>query len=111
MAVKRMDDTGGLEVATLPTAECPAPSGRPGELKFGVCDGFYPALRRRVDGYFRSTGRRPRDCPQMYLKTALLVGWFVASYVLLVFAAWAWWQAVPLAVSVGLSMAAIGFNV
>lgn len=47
----------------------------------------------------------------MYLKTALTIAWFAASYVALVFLADAWWQAVPLAVSLGLSMAAIGFNI
>ena len=47
----------------------------------------------------------------MYVKTALILGWFAASYVLLVFCATAWWQAVPLAVSLALSMAAIGFNI
>jgi linoleoyl-CoA desaturase len=83
----------------------------PGELKFGARDRFYPELRRRVDQYYRSPGRRQRDCPQLYLKTALLLGWFVASYVLLVFLAGAWWQALSLAISLGLSMAAIGFNV
>ena len=47
----------------------------------------------------------------MYLKTALTLAWFAASYVALTFLAGAWWQAVPLAVSLGLSMAAIGFNI
>jgi hypothetical protein len=57
----------------------------PGQLKFGVSDRFYAAVRRRVDHYFLGTGRKPRDCPQMYLKTALIFGWFAASYGLLVF--------------------------
>jgi linoleoyl-CoA desaturase len=54
-------------------------------------------LRRRVDEYFRATGRRQRDCWQMYVKTAILVAAFAGSYVLLVFAARTWWQALPLA--------------
>jgi linoleoyl-CoA desaturase len=47
----------------------------------------------------------------MYLKVAILVAWFVSSYVLLVFVADAWWQAIPLAIALGLAMAGIGFNV
>ena len=47
----------------------------------------------------------------MYLKTAIVLGWFAASYVLLVFMATTWWLAVPLAISLALSMAAIGFNI
>jgi linoleoyl-CoA desaturase len=83
----------------------------PGELKFGASDGFQRELQRRVDRYFQSTGRRRRDCPRMYLKTAIVLGWLLASYVLLVFVVGTWWLALPLAISLGLSMAALGFNV
>ena len=64
-----------------------------------------------MEQYFRSTGRRRRDHPQMYLKTALLVAWLAASYALLVFLVPTWWLAVPCAISLGLAMAAVGFNV
>jgi linoleoyl-CoA desaturase len=83
----------------------------PGGLKFAAGDEFYHELRRRVERYFRSTGRPRRDRPKMYLKTALLVGWLAASYILLVFLVPTWWLAVPCAVSLGLAMAAVGFNV
>lgn len=89
----------------------PQPGAAPGELKFGAGDGFQGVLRRRVDRFFRSTGRRPRDCPAMYVKTAVVLAWFVASYALLVFLPGTWWLALPLAVSLGLSMAAVGFNI
>lgn len=82
-----------------------------GALKFASGDRFLPELRRRVDQYFTSSGRRPRDCPSMYLKTALILGWLGASYVALVFLAANWWTALPLAIVLGLSMAAVGFNV
>jgi linoleoyl-CoA desaturase len=83
----------------------------PGELKFGSEDSFYRELRNRVDDYFKRTGKNRRDCPRMYLKTAVVLAWFAASYVLLVFIATTWWMTVPLAISLALSMAAIGFNV
>jgi len=83
----------------------------PGELKFGASGQFQQELRRRVEGYFANSGQRERDCPRMYLKTAIVVGWFVASYVALVFFAQSWFGALPLAISLGLSMAAIGFNI
>ncbi len=47
----------------------------------------------------------------MYLKTASIFATFAVSYGLLVFAATAWWQAVPLAVVWALAVVAIGFNV
>ena len=99
------------KVETSRRNDLSARTAAPGELKFGVSDGFHHALRRRVDQYFRSTEQARRDCPQMYFKTALILGWFVTSYVLLVFVVATWWQALPLAISLGLSTAAIGFNV
>lgn len=62
-----------------------AESGR--SLKFGNDNAFQLELRRRVEEYFRTTGRRQRDCWQMYLKTAILVASFAVSSVLLVFVA------------------------
>jgi linoleoyl-CoA desaturase len=47
----------------------------------------------------------------MYLKTAVLLAAFATSYVLLVFYSQTWWQALPLAVLLGLTTAGIGFNV
>src|SRR5262245_59295389 len=88
-------------------AEPLAPAG----LKFATGDEFYHELRRRVEQYFRSTGRRRRDRPQMYLKTVILVAWLATSYALLLFVVPTWWLAVPCAVSLGLAMAAVGFNV
>jgi linoleoyl-CoA desaturase len=80
-------------------------------LKFGGDNAFQVEVRRRVDAYFRTSGRPQRDCWQLYLKTAILLSSFVASFVLLVFVAQAWWQALPLALLLGLATAAIGFNV
>src|SRR5207248_7699728 len=51
------------------------------------------------------------DCPQMYVKTAAVLAWFAATYLLLLFVVTSWWWAAPLAVLLGLSMAAIGFNI
>ncbi|MGQ0639243.1 MAG: fatty acid desaturase family protein [Gemmatimonadaceae bacterium] len=80
-------------------------------LKFSTNNTFHAALRRQVEDYFRSTGRRQRDCLQMYLKSAVLLVSFATSYLLLVFVAQAWWQALPLALLLGLSTAAIAFNI
>jgi linoleoyl-CoA desaturase len=79
--------------------------------KFSPTDGFQRAVKARIEQYFDLTGQSPRDCPRMYLKSALILAWFVASYVLLVFAVHTWWLSVPLALSLGLAMAAIGFNI
>ncbi len=81
------------------------------KLKFSGADAFQKALKARVDRYFRFTKRSPRDCPQMYLKTAVVLLWFLASYAVLVFAPLTWWMSLPIAASLGLSIASIGFNI
>ncbi len=47
----------------------------------------------------------------MYLKTVVVFCWLGAAYVALVFWAASWWTALPLAMVLGLAMAAVGFNV
>jgi linoleoyl-CoA desaturase len=80
-------------------------------LKFSGSDKFVRELRRRVDAYFEQTGRRRRDCAQMYFKTASILAWFVGAYLLLLFFATSWWTIIPLAIVLGLAIAAIGFNI
>jgi linoleoyl-CoA desaturase len=80
-------------------------------LRFSRDNSFQLELRRRVDEYFRQTGRQERDCPEMYLKTAIILIAFAGLYAALVFVAATWWQGLLLAVLLGLSMAAIGFNI
>jgi linoleoyl-CoA desaturase len=82
----------------------------PNRLKFAKDSaGFLNALKARVDAYFVRTGKSPNDCWQMYLKSAIIMTWFVSSYVALVFFAEGPLQAIPLAAALGVSMAAIGF--
>jgi linoleoyl-CoA desaturase len=78
---------------------------------FGKDYVFQAELRRRVEEYFRTSGRRQRDCWQMYLKTAILVASFAVLYGLLVFGAETWWQGLLLATLLGLAAAGIGFNI
>ncbi len=62
-------------------------------------------------GYFDASSRSRQGSWRLYLKTAILMTWLVGSYVGLVWFATAWWQAVPLAVSLALAMAGVGFNI
>src|SRR3954468_23284021 len=97
-----------------PVVVSPGPVVAPvlgGKLKFNTSDRFIRELRRRVDAYFEKTGRRRRDCPSMYFKTATIMAWFFGAYFLLLFAVHTWWLIVPLAVVLGLALAAIGFNI
>jgi len=76
----------------------PAPTMTPaaaavlgGKLKFNTSDRFVRELRKRVDAYFEKTGRRKRDVPAMYFKTATILAWFLSAYLLLLFVASSWW--------------------
>lgn len=72
---------------------------------------FFKDLHRGADGYFATAGRGRQATAGMWLKTAFILGWFVASWVVLVFVAQTWWQAGLAAVSLGFAMAGIGFNI
>ena len=79
--------------------------------KFQTADPFYIELKRRVALHFEGAVQGPQDVPGMYVKSAFILAWFAASYLLLMFVAATWWQAVPLALSLGFAAAAIGMNV
>lgn len=81
------------------------------KLKFGRDNAFQAELKHRVDELFRDSGRPRRDCPPLYVKTVVLLTAFAGLYALLVFAARTWWQAVPLAILLGMATAAIGLNI
>lgn len=78
-------------------------------IKFSGDASFQASLKSRVERYFARTGHTANDSPESYVKVAIVFSWLVASYVLLVFFASTWWQVVPLAVSLSLAMAAVGF--
>jgi len=80
-------------------------------LRFDGDNAFHAELKRRVKAHLRAAGRSERDCPAMYFKTAVILASFASVYGLLVFAAAEWWQALPLAIVLGLTVVAIGFNV
>jgi linoleoyl-CoA desaturase len=103
--------TAGSALQPDPAATQGSPDGSQRALKFATDVGFRAELRRRVGEYFQRTGQRERDVPRMYLKTAVILAWYVASYVLLVFVAQTWWLAVPLAASLALAMAAVAFSI
>src|SRR5262249_58426205 len=90
--------TSARTAARLSVAPADTDAGPAGRPKFPRDNGFQAELGLRVAGYFRATGRRERDCWQMYLKTAVILVWCAVSYALLVFVTRTWWQALPPAI-------------
>jgi linoleoyl-CoA desaturase len=81
------------------------------KAKFLEAGPFHQSLKLRVDQYLEAGGRSPRDLPGMYAKTVIILGWFVGSYLWLVFGAASLWSAAGASVSLGLAMAGIGFSI
>ena len=93
------------------TAHEPEYAQDPGKLKFARDTGFLTTVRQRVDDYFQRTGKSERDCPRMYVKTAIILGAYASIYALLVFVVQSLWLAIPLAILLAFAMAMIGFCV
>jgi linoleoyl-CoA desaturase len=72
---------------------------------------FARDLRERLDLYFATTGQPRRDVPRAYLKAAIMCAWLFGSYVVATFFVTTAWQGALAAVSLGLAMAGVGFNV
>lgn len=81
------------------------------ELHYAPAGAFHADLKRAVDGYFTRTGRSPRGGPALALQGLLLLAWLGASWGLLVLGHPGPVAAVLLAVSCGLAVAGIGFDV
>jgi linoleoyl-CoA desaturase len=83
----------------------------PVALTYTASTAFRHDVESRVAAYFEGNGLARRDCARMYLKTLTIFVWLTASYLALVFLATRWWQALPLATSLALAMAGVGFCV
>lgn len=80
-------------------------------VRFGSGGAFREDLKRASDAYFERTPTPKRDVAGMYLKSAVILTWFVGSWVLLVFFATRAWEAAALSVSLGLSIAGVGMGI
>lgn len=80
-------------------------------VKYARDYAFQTEVRKRVDDYFRRTGKSPRDCWQMYLKSAIVLTAFAGLYLMLVFVVRTWWQALPTAILLGFATALVGLTI
>jgi linoleoyl-CoA desaturase len=101
----RRDSAAQPRISLQDRRDMPELEGFAGAVSFQV------EVRRRIDKFFRNTGQRQRDCPQMYVKTAILLAFFVGILRVVGVCRPNWLQALPLAIVLGLVTAAIGFNV
>jgi len=83
---------------------------RPKAIGFAGGGSFYGALKARGRLHLSDPRRARRAQRQIYLKSAVMLGWAGGQWALLMFAANGWWQAGILTLSLGLALAGIGFN-
>src|SRR5262249_2904477 len=114
-AVPCLPNCKGIAMSATQETAPAVPQGRGGtperKLTFARANEFQADLRRRGDDLFHRTGRRQRDCPPTCVTAAAFLTCLAAVYVLLVFGAWSWWVALPLAALLGAVAAGVGFNV
>jgi linoleoyl-CoA desaturase len=83
-----------------------------GQVKFnGNQSAFYTDLKKRVNHYFEQRRKKTHGDGRLYIKAALFLSAFLASYVVLIFFTPSILIAATLCVLLGLITAAIGFNI
>lgn len=80
-------------------------------LRFTQQRNFQKTLNQRVQAYLRENKIPARDLPAMYLKTAVMLVWWLASYLLLLLGHFNPWVSLAISLVWAMSIAAVGFNV
>lgn len=80
-------------------------------LRFAQRGNFQKTLNERVNAYLRDNHISGRDVPAMYVKTAVILAWWLGTYLLLLFGHFSPLVNIFLCLVWALSIASIGFNV
>lgn len=80
-------------------------------LPFAGQQGFRKALNAAVEAYLRDNQLKARDLPGMYVKTAITLAWWLASYLLLMLGHFPVGINLVLCVVFAMAIACVGFNV
>jgi linoleoyl-CoA desaturase len=88
-----------------------APPSASARIDFQGGGPFYAELRSRVRDLLADPRRVRRAQRAMYVKSAIVIAWAVASWAVLVLYADSWWLAGAAALSLGLALAGVGFNI
>ena len=92
------------------TASRAADAGSP-RVDFRGGGAFHAELRERVRHLLADPVRARRAQRSIYAKSAVMVVWALGSWIALVLVAETWWQVGAAAVSLGLALAGVGFNI
>ncbi len=80
-------------------------------LRFTQHRGFQKTLNERVNAYLHENHISGRDVPAMYLKTAIIMAWWLGTYLLLLLCHFSPLVNIVLCLVWALAIASVGFNV
>jgi linoleoyl-CoA desaturase len=80
-------------------------------LRFTRQRDFRKTLNERVDAYLRDNHLPARDVPAMYWKTAVVLAWWLVTYLLLILGHFPGWANLVLCLVWAFAIASVGFNV
>jgi linoleoyl-CoA desaturase len=80
-------------------------------LPFTLRRNFQKTLNERVTEHLRKNNLRARDVPAMYLKTAVVLAWWLGTYLLLLLGNFSPAINIVLCIVWAMSIASVGFNV
>ena len=89
----------------------PSPTSPARSLQFTGRRGFQKILNERVNAYLRDQRLPRRDVPAMYLKTAVVMAWWLGVYLLLLLGGFPPLLNLGLCLLWALAIASVGFNV
>jgi len=107
MLTSLIEDQGTTKTATANESRANTPS----RLRFSPGKHFTPILKKRVSQYFKDNHLSQKGHLKIYTKAAIIFAWCGASYGMLLFVSMPAWLTLLTAVSLGLAMAGIGFNI
>lgn len=81
------------------------------KVTFSKAVGFRKELNRRVDAYFESESIKQRDNFAMYFKGVICLTWMISTWAFIIFVPSDSWIKLLGCVVLGISMAAIAFNI
>lgn len=73
--------------------------------------GFRNTVVHRVEAYLKDKNLPMRDVPSMYMKTAIILAWWLGTYLLIMLGQFSWPINMVMCALFGLATAGVGFNI
>lgn len=102
---------GALDAAGEPSASASSPPALLYLPEGGEDDGFYAAVKRRVEAHFATCGANPRAHPLMHAKALAILAAYALCYYGAFFGARDFWAALGFALAMGVCAGEVGVSI